>query len=69
MNLMKDISNKDKKLLTKAGIHIENRDYTKDELRGYVSNIEDFIMSHSTKNGDITRLNNEYDSILHILTK
>lgn len=67
MNLMKDFSNKDKKLLNKAGIHIEDKDYTKDELRGYVSSIEDFIMSHSSKNGDIVRLNNEYREILEKL--
>lgn len=67
MNLMKDISSKDKKLLANAGIYIEDRDYTKDELRRYVSNIEDFIMSHSTKNGDITRLNSEYRETLNKL--
>lgn len=57
------------KLVKKVGVHVENKEYTEEELRIYERNIEEYIMSHSTKNGDIARLTNEYNGILNILIK
>lgn len=69
MNLMKQFSKEDIKLLSNAGINVEDIDYNKEELRKYELEIEEFIMSHSTKNGDIAQLSNQYSSILNTLVK
>lgn len=69
MNLLNKYTTNEIKLLENIGINIENKEYTKEELRIYESQIEDFIMSHSTKNGDISRLSNQYNSILNTLIK
>lgn len=69
MNLLNKYTTNEIKLLENIGINIENREYTNEELRRYENQIEDFIMSHSTKNGDISRLSNQYSSILNTLVK
>ena len=69
MNLMKQFSKEEIKLLSNAGINVEDIDYNKEELRKYELEIEEFIMSHSTKNGDIAQLSNQYSSILNTLVK
>ena len=69
MNLLNRCTTKEIKLLENIGLNVENKDYTNEELRRYESQIEDFIMSHSTKNGDISRLSNQYNSILNTLIK
>lgn len=56
MNLMKQFLIEERKLLSDAGIIVEDRDYSKEELRKCELEIEEFIMSHSTKNGDISKL-------------
>jgi len=61
---MKQFSKEEIELLNNAGINVEDRDYNKEELRKCELEIEEFIMSHSTKNGDITKLNNQYNGIL-----
>lgn len=65
MNLMEQFSNEERKLLNNAGINVKDRDYDKEELKRCELEIESFIMSHSTKNGDIARLNKEYSNILN----
>ena len=67
MNLYSKFTQKELNLLDKIGVKIQDRDYNKDELSRYENNIEEYIMSHSTKNGDISRLNNEYARVLNIL--
>lgn len=47
-----------------AGIVIENRKYSEEELKIFSHNILDYIMSHSSKTGEIGKLYNEYDYIL-----
>lgn len=69
MNLLNKCTTNEIKLLENIGINLENKEYTKEELRIYENRIEDFIMSHSTKNGDISRLSNQYNSILNTLIK
>ena len=69
MNLMKQFSKEEIKLLSNAGINVEDRDYNKEELKKCELEIEEFIMSHSTKNGDIAKLSNQYSSILNTLVK
>lgn len=69
MNLLNKCTTNDIKLLEKAGIYIENKDYSKEELRKYEMSIEEFIMSHSSKNGDINKLSNQYNSVLNVIIK
>lgn len=69
MNLRSKCTTNEIKLLEKIGINIEDKDYTREELRKYEVSIEEFIMSHSTKNGDISKLSNQYNNILDTLIK
>jgi len=65
MNLKKNLNEKEINLLEKAGIYIEDRDYNKEELKRYAFDIQDYIMSHSLKNGDINKYNLAYNSIFN----
>ena len=67
MNLVKKCTTNEIKLLDNIGIKIEDRNYTVEEIRRYESTIEEFIMSHSTKNGDINKFINQYNGILNTL--
>ncbi len=67
MNLKKQFKNEEIELLQIAGINVEDREYSKEELRKCEMNIEEFIMSHSSKNGDISKLSNQYSGILNVL--
>ncbi len=69
MNLLNKCTTNEIKLLKNIGINIEDKEYTNEELRRYENQIEDFIMSHSTKNGDISKLSNQFSSILNTLVK
>lgn len=69
MNLLKKCTTNEIKLLENIGLNVENKDYTNEELRIYESQIEDFIMSHSIKNDDISKLSNQYNNILNILIR
>lgn len=61
MDLFND---KKMELLKIAGVNIENKvEYTDNEKRYIFRQVTEFIMNHSSKNGDIGRLQNEYDSI------
>lgn len=60
-----DILDKDNlQKVANAGMTIENRKYSEDELKMFSYNILDYIMSHSSKTGEIGKLYNEYDYIL-----
>lgn len=67
MNLKKEFKNEEIELLQVAGINVEDREYSKEELRKCEMNIEEFIMSHSSKNGDISKLSNQYSRILNTI--
>lgn len=61
---MELFNNNEIELLKKAGVDIENKqEYTNEDKKYIFSQVTDFIMSHSSKNGDIGRLQNEYESI------
>lgn len=67
MNLIEKCSNDEIKLIEQAGIMVENKDYSKDDLKQYEARIIDYIMSHSSKNGDISKLRNQYENIFSII--
>lgn len=69
MNLLDKCTTNELKLLEKAGINVENREYNSEELRKCEYQIQEYIMNHSTKNNDISRLSNQYSSILNTLIK
>lgn len=67
MNLIEKCTTNEIRLLSDIGIKIEDKDYTVEELRKYESIIEEFIMNHSTKNGDINKFINQYNSVLNTI--
>lgn len=56
MNLLNKCTTKEIRLLKNIGINIEDKEYTNEELRRYECQIGDFIMSHSIKNGDKSKI-------------
>ena len=64
MNLLNVCTKNEIELIENAGFKVENKDYTKDEIRRCETQITEYIMSHSSKNGDIGKLSNEYSSII-----
>lgn len=64
---MGTFNNDDIKLLNTAGITADiDKEYSKEEKNTMCMQITEFIMNHSSKNGDITRLRNEYDNLIRI---
>lgn len=61
---MELFNNKELEVLRKAGVNVKNKqEYTNDDKKYIFMQVSEFIMSHSSKNGDIGRLQNEYESI------
>ena len=57
-------NNKEIELLRNTGVNIEDKqEFTNDDKKYIFRQVSEFIMSHSSKNGDIGRLQNEYESI------
>lgn len=55
-------SNKDIQLFNEAGINVENKNYTNDEVERFKIKVTDFIMSQSTKN--IEKYSKKFSSLL-----
>jgi hypothetical protein len=55
-------SNKDKELFNEAGINIEDKNYTNEEVESLKMRVTDFIMSQSTKY--INKYNQKFSNIL-----
>lgn len=63
MGLFND--DKELKLLRNAGVEIEkDKEYTIEEKKHICMQVSEYIMSHSSKNGDIAKLQNDYSNIL-----
>ena len=67
MNLLNKCTKSEIELIEKAGIILEDKDYNEEELKICGSDIIEYIMSHSTKNGDIDKLRNDYNSIFRTI--
>lgn len=65
MNLLNKCTKKEIELIKKAGITLEDKEYTNEELKKYESQMIDFIMNHSSK--DINKLNIQYSSIFRTI--
>ena len=55
-------SNKDIQLFNEAGIDVENKNYTNDEVERLKIKVTEFIISHSTK--DIDKYSKKFSSLL-----
>ena len=55
-------SNKDKELFNEAGINIEDKNYTNEEVESLKMRVTDFIMSQSSKY--IYKYNQKFSNIL-----
>ncbi len=55
-------SNKDIQLFNEAGINVENKNYTNDEVERLKIKVTDFIVSQSTK--DIDKYSKKFSSLL-----
>lgn len=56
-------SNKDIQLFNEAGICIEDKNYTDDEVEKLKIKVTDFIMSQSTK--EINKYNRKFSNLLY----
>ena len=63
MNLLNECTKNEIKLIEQAGIKLENKDYSAEELKRCEREIAEYIMSRSSKNGDISKLCNQYSGI------
>ena len=53
--------------MEKAGVCVEDREYSNDDLQKVEREITEYIMSHSSKDGSIGKLQNEYQSIFRTI--
>lgn len=69
MNILDNYNETEIKLLKNIGIELKDKEYSSEELRKYETEIESFIMSQSTKNGDLDKAMRNYSGILRKLVK
>lgn len=69
MNYAKDFSTEQQQLIKNLDICIENREYTSEEIKHDLSTIANYVMSKSSKNGDLLNEMNRYNSVMNILAK
>lgn len=67
MNLYKEFSEKDIELIKKAGINIEDKNYSNEELNKFQTSIIDYIMSASSKNGEIDKRRNQFENVFRTI--
>ena len=67
MNLLNKCTTNEIKLIKQAGIDIENKDYSDEEIDKFGVQIAEYIMSHSSKNKDMDNLNNKFSNIFKII--
>jgi len=65
MNLLDKCTNNEINLMKEAGIIVENREYTNEDLKKVEHNIVEYIMNHSSK--DIQNLQSKYQSIFRTI--
>lgn len=65
MNLLDKCTNNEINLMKEAGIIVENREYTNEDLKKVEHNIVEYIMNHSSK--DIQNLHSKYQSIFRTI--
>lgn len=61
MNLKKELNDNEIKLLEKAGVNVEDKNYNEQEMEKCAFKIEDYIISQSSK--EMNKISSEYRSI------
>lgn len=61
MNLKKELNDNEIKLLEKAGVNVEDKNYNEQEMEKCAFKIEDYIISQSSK--EMNKISSEYKSI------
>ena len=69
MNLKKDLSTANQKLLSQLGVEIEDRNYSTEEIKKCENNIATHIMSKNLKNMDLAKESVKYSSLMNILAR
>lgn len=64
MNLYKIMNNNEIKLLENVGVKVEDKDYLQEDFKRAEQQIVEYIISASSKNGDIDKRRKQYESIL-----
>lgn len=67
MNYKKDLSEQNQKLLLKINVNVEDREYLTEEVEKNINDIGNYIISKSSKNGDINRAQLEYMPLINVL--
>lgn len=67
MNYKKDLSEQNQKLLSNIDIDIEDREYSNEEIGRNINDISNYIISKSSKNGDLDKTRIEYMPLANIL--
>lgn len=67
MNYKKDLSEQNQKLLLKINVNVEDREYLAEEVEKNINDIGNYIISKSSKNGDINRAQLEYMPLINVL--
>lgn len=69
MNLLSKCTEKEIDLIKQAGVGVEDKDYTEEELNHFGIQIEEYIMNHSSKNDETSKLQNEFDRVFGMIYK
>ena len=67
MNLLNTFTIEQNQLLNEAGIYIQDRNYSKDEIKIIFNSIIENVMNKSLKNRDMTNSLQKYNDIINIL--
>ena len=67
MNLLNKFTINQTKLLESDGISIQDKDYSKDEIKIIFNRIMENVMNKSLKNRDMSNLLRKYNDIINIL--
>ena len=67
MNYKKDLSEQNQKLLSIIDIDVEDREYSTEEIGRNINDISNYIISRSSKNGDLDKTRIEYMPLANIL--
>lgn len=67
MNLSNALNTEQTTLLNQAGILIQNKDYSKEEISNFFNQTIEYVMNGSLKNNDISKSLEKYNDIINIL--
>lgn len=69
MNLKADLSIKNQELLKEIEYKIEDKEYSPEEIKQCECYVASYIMSLSSKNGDIARETIRFNDLMNVLVK